>query len=154
MELPKYTTFISSYKTKRPPKKTKSRIPTSIYDIEGVVTLIIPTSAQKFIECVVDQHVTVEKLWVKVKKEKIIDHIELNDEESVFSSIKKLIFDYSDEDILFGYKPDPNRTEDMFRIVLSVDARNFIQNILNKEQKELDESVQKMLTRSVGMFRA
>lgn len=90
---------------------------------------------------------TAEQPWAYVKKELIEDNMELHDESSTFLCVQREILKYPEDEILLGFIPEESQFIDRFYIVLTLDAKKKVLELINQREAEIQEKLKNSVFR-------
>lgn len=127
-------------------KKKKHR---EIFDIPGVYRIVLSELAQKFIGCVAGEQVTSENPWTYVKKDLLLDNLDLHEESSEFLPIKKEILEFPAPNLLIGYIPDETKDYDEFYICITQEAMDKANEIIQKIKTEQEERLINTINKNI-----
>ncbi|CAH2267077.1 jg8341 [Pararge aegeria aegeria] len=117
------------------------------YDVEGVFKVVIGEETQIHIEMVIGTHIIAQNPWKLVEKEKIMECIELGNEESEFFPLREHLQNYADDLVLMGYIVDESKDDDEFYVCLTPEARDHCKQqsdkFIKRQQKKLEKAVNK-----------
>ncbi|GLV45355.1 missing minor mitochondria [Carabus blaptoides fortunei] len=124
------------------------------FDIPGVTRVVLSPITQKAIGCVIGENVTSENPWIYVKKEKLEDNLDINEDTSEFLPIKQEILEYPERDLLLGYDKSLIEERKEFYICVTTDAKDIVLNILEKEKDEMHERLKNCIEKTPGKWRS
>ncbi|KAB0802075.1 hypothetical protein PPYR_04261 [Photinus pyralis] len=139
-------------------RRVKRKVPEPEYSspsfaFPGVVKLVLTEDAQRAVECVCGEDVTSENPWKYIKKEAVVQNIELN-ESSEFFKIKNEVLTFPNPSILIIYLPDESEDEDQYYFCLSIEAEERANNIISQVKTERNEKLNNTTLKTSKPWRA
>lgn len=123
----------------------------SVFEKEGITTLILSEVSQKIIGCYKEKDICLEAPWIYVDKNLILDNIDLHPYSSEFLPILTELLAYDKEEVLMGY--DFYFVEaDRFYVILTREAERYVIDHLRKQSKLLRAKVESGVSKSAQQW--
>ncbi|XP_018332208.1 WD repeat-containing protein 63 [Agrilus planipennis] len=121
-------------------------------EIDGVLKKSLNVASQKYLELIVGEHVTSEKPWKFITKERLEDDLELHEETTELEDIREDIVNYPGTELLIGYVPAEGTEVDEFYFCLTEAAANKVTDIIAQLQEQRAARLQNTVERIAGRW--
>lgn len=121
----------------------------SVIQSSGVALLTLSPLTQKIVGCELGTDLTEENPWIYVRKDLIEDNIDLHEKSSEFLAIRSRLLQYPDSEILIGYKCDNKEADDKFYVVLTLDDKRNVLQMLKEKEKNRRQKAERAVIRPV-----
>jgi len=102
-------------------------------NIEGVVCLTLSVEMQRFLGCVIGEHVSSEKPWKTIKKECIQENLISENEKSEMFAVKEPLMKFPGTDILVGYVFCAEKPNQFYICTTEVATKHVLEMIAKNE---------------------
>lgn len=122
------------------------------YEIDGVRVLPLSAITQKVIGCVIGDDISAENPWKYIRKELIMDNIDLHEESSEFLTFHKEIQAYPSRLLLIGWIPGGSDKFDLFYIVYTLEAREIIEKMIQEDKLATKKRLHRAINKHLGYW--
>ncbi|GLH15812.1 Uncharacterized protein GBIM_20240 [Gryllus bimaculatus] len=129
-----------------------SRAVSTVEGIPGVVPLQIPEELQKKIGIEIGDTLVPDMPWMLISKFDLLDDLEENGEDSIFSHLSEEIKAFPQPRMYLGYDPDFEDQPDLFFLASNVNAHEAVEAIIRNLEEEQKQRVIDSIWRSIGFW--